>query len=110
MQRENTIPLTLANDNNRLNCFGFIQIHLAPPKESVKAEDFQRVFYVKDGDNELYVKLVDFARVKFSDIGSVLTIPASGFESHVWKQMWLQRYPQTTNDTELAVYCYQRLK
>ncbi|HEX8315681.1 MAG TPA: hypothetical protein VF609_11840 [Flavisolibacter sp.] len=101
--------LNLEDVNNKLQCFGFTVIHFAPPKGSIKTEDFNRLYLVKREDGKsTIVKLVDFARMPFGRIGSLLTIPATGLLANVWREQWRRKYPATTDDTEMAVYCYIR--
>ncbi len=104
------IPLKLANDNNKLACNGFIQLHFAPPQGTVHEKDFDKLYVVNQNDENIFVKLVSFARIPFDLIGTVLTIPATGVESDVWREKWLQKYQDTKPETEMAVYCYQRMK
>ncbi|HYC27875.1 MAG TPA: hypothetical protein VEB42_03650 [Chitinophagaceae bacterium] len=99
--------LNLEDLNNKLECFGFTVIHFSPPKGVITTADFNRLYVVKREDGKsILVKLVDFARIPFGKIGSILTIPATGFEAHVWRQHWLQKHPNTRDETEMAVYCY----
>ncbi len=106
----NARPLKITNENNKLCCTGFIQIHFAPPEGTVLEKDFEQIYVIKKDDEDVFVKLVGFARVHFQFIGTVVTITACGLESDDWKKMWLEKYPETKPETEMAVYCYQRLK
>lgn len=101
-----TRPLKIEDVNNKLQCSGFTVIHFAPPPGAVKDEDFDRVYLVQRKEESILVKLVDFARVPFCKIGSVLTIPATGWTADVWRKEWLRRHANTKDDTEMAVYCY----
>ena len=101
--------LTLANDNNKLLCNGFIQIHFAPEEGSIREGDFNRVYQVKVADEMIEVKLVDFTRLLFEQIGTILTIPATGLTAEAWKVQWLKKYPATVWYTKMAVYCYERV-
>lgn len=103
-------PLTLTNENNRLNCDGFIQIHFAPAHGSVRESDFDKIYSVNHDGAQLFLKLIDFKRTTFENIGSVYTIPSTGMTGDAWAKQWLKKYPKTKPDTEMAIYCYQRLK
>lgn len=103
-------PLKIANSNNKLACAGFIDINFAPPHEKVKEKDFETIYAVQVNDKTILVRMVDFIRLPFYWIGSAFTIPATGLNSDEFKYHWLQRYPDTKADTEMAVYCYKEVK
>ena len=103
-----TKKLKISNDNNKLACSGFLQIHFAPDHGSVKEEDFGRTYLVQHDGKSILVKMVDFARIRFDRIGSILTIPATGKDWKAWREDWLKKYPRTRPDTEMGVYCYVR--
>lgn len=99
--------LKIANTNNKLSCKGFIEIHFAPPHDTVRENDFNTIYSIPVGDKNILVKLVGFIRVPFYWIGCVYTLPATGLNSDEFKFEWLSKYPNTKSDTEMAVYCYQ---
>jgi len=101
-------PLNLLNDNNKLACEGFNQIHFAPPHFAIKESDFEKIYCIKKDGEEIFVKLVDFLRIEFQHIGSVFTIPAAGMQSDEWAKEWVKKYPKTKPDTEMAIYSYLR--
>lgn len=103
-----TRKLKIEDVNNKLQCMAFLVIQFAPPEGVVRSEDFQRLYAVEHEGKTLLVKLVDFARVPFNKIPTIVTLPATGFESKAWRELWRQRHPQTKDDTEMAVYCYVR--
>ena len=108
MNKENAQSLRLENENNKLLCQGFVQIHFAPAPGTVKEKDFEKLYVVRKDGEDIFLKLESFVRVPFSHIGSIATIPATGLDSFTWAKQWMEKYPKTNMDTEMAVYCYQR--
>lgn len=100
--------LLLKNDNNRLHCLAFTQLHFAPPV-AIRESDLSQVYVVNVDNGEVFLKMVDLVRVPFEHISSVHTIPAAGKQSDEWKKDWLKLYPSTNANTMMAVYMYQRL-
>ena len=105
---DNTKELKIANNNNKLFCDAFIEIHFAPPRETITAKDFEKIYVVQKGEESIFVQLTSFTRVEFRNLSSILTMPAMAMESHEWRAYWLNKYPNTKADTEMAVYCYKR--
>ncbi len=100
--------LKILNSNNKLLCDAFIEIHFAPPRETFTEKDFEKIYVIQKGEDSIFVQLVAFTRIAFTNVPSVLTMPATAMESHEWRAYWLSRYPNTKPDTEMAVYCYKR--
>lgn len=113
-------PLKIENENNKLDQLEFIQLHFAPPRagfnkqgEFVKGvieADFNRIYVIKHNGANLFIKLTDFTRIKFADISNSYTMMCSGMTSYNWKVDFMTRYPATTNDTEMAIYHYERVE
>ncbi len=101
-------PLYLNNDNNRLRCDAFIQLHFAPMKQ-ITESDFSQTYVLKVDNEDVFVRMVDMVRIPFDQVGSVLTLPASGKESAEWRKDWLKTYPTTNANTMMAVYMYKRI-
>jgi len=99
----------MANSNNKLNCTGFIDINFAPPHEKVRENDFENIYMIDVDDKKIFAKMIGFVRVPFYYIGSAFTLPATGLDSDEFKYYWLKLHPGTRADTEMAVYCYQRV-
>jgi hypothetical protein len=100
--------LKLKNDNNKLACQAFVVIQFAP-QGSVRDSDLYNTYLVKTAAGDIYCQLVDFIRIPFSKISSLITLPAAGIESREWCKKWKEKYPSTTADTEMGVYCYMRV-
>jgi hypothetical protein len=100
--------LKLRNDNNKLACDAFLVIQFAPIGP-VKDSDLYSTHLVKTKDGDIYCQLVDFLRLPFSKISSLITLPAAGVESREWCKKWKEKYPSTTDDTEMGVYYYKRV-
>lgn len=112
--------LKIDNDNNKLNCSGgFIHIGFAPPKAhfakdlqvvpSIREQDFDKLYSIKMGESDIIVKLHSFIRLKFYQISCLYTIPGYGVDSFDFKTEFKEKYPATTEETEMAVYCYTKL-
>ena len=101
--------LYLNNDNNRLLCEAFLQLHFCPPKP-VTESDLSQVYIVPVDGEEIYIQMTGLIRVPFDQISSLMTIPAAGLESFEWKKRWLETYPATNDNTMMAVYMYRRIK
>jgi len=99
--------LKLTNENNILECDAFVKINLAPGQ--LKESDFDQVYLVKHNGKDIFVKIVDILRVSFSRVSSIMTLPATGHESHEWRRQWREKHADTTDDTEMAVYYYKKV-
>jgi hypothetical protein len=99
----------LKNDNNRLQCEAFLQIHFAP-ESRLTEKDLSNTFVVDVGGVDTFLQMVDFMRVPFDQVSSLMTLPSTGMESDVWKQKWLEDFPNTQPGTMMAVYMYKKLK
>lgn len=122
MSNINTAPrqLAIANENNKLQQDEFIQIHFAPPRACFNKagvyrgtfieEDFNQVFVITDKDEQIFVKLKDFTRIKFCEITNYYSQLCSGCNAYTWKVDFMTRYPKTTNETEMAIYEYERVE
>ena len=104
-----TKKLSIPNENNKLLCDGFVHIQFAPPHETVREADFNEVYEIDVDETVARFQLVDFLRLPFNSIGSAFTVPATGMRSDEWRDKWIERYPKTERDTELAVYCYKKI-
>lgn len=98
----------IKNENNKLACSGFLQIHFAPERGTVREKDFDQLFVVTHEEKDVLVKCIDFVRIRFDNISNVLTIPACGMLHADWQKAWLEKFPQTKPETEMAVYSYLR--
>ncbi len=98
----------LTNDNNRLGCDAFLQIHFAP-LHGITESQLSQVFVVNANGTDRFLKMVSMIRIPFEQISSVMTLPASGKESDVWKEEWKKTYPSTNDITMMAVYMYKGL-
>ncbi len=111
--------LVIKNENNKLQQKEFIQIHFAPPRAAFNNQglyrgtfiesDFNQVFVITDNDQQIFVKLIDFTRIKFSEILNSYTQKCSGRDAYSWKFDFMTRFPKTTNETEMAIYYYERI-
>ena len=120
LTKDTAQQLAVENSNNILGCDGFVQVHFAPPvaglnKEGIfiapiTEESFNKIYVIKRGEESVFVRLDSFVRLKFWQISSIYTIPGYGIESHLWKQKFKERYAEVSDDTDMAVYCYLRLK
>lgn len=100
--------LFLQNDNNKLACNCFLQIHFAPPRRIAESELSQ--VYVTDHDGkDIILEMADMIRLPFSQLGNVFTLPATGKESDAWQADWKKQYPLTEDNTAMAVYMYRRV-
>lgn len=101
--------LPLKNLNNCLACDAFVYITFAPENRPTEA-DLERIYLSKIGEEEFYSKIVDIQQFEFMRMPSIATLPATGMEAHEWCLWWLEQYPQTKEDTKLAVYYYKKVK
>ena len=104
-----TNELPLKNYNNCLACDAFVYIHFAPAG-SIPEKDLEKIYYTKNGDQEFYSQIVDVQRFKFSRMPSLATFQATGMEGLEWCKWWLEQFPNTQEDTEMAVYYYKKIK
>lgn len=100
--------LVLQNDNNKLACSCFLQIHFAPPRR-ISESELSQVYEVDYNGDILLVEMAGMVRMPFSSISSVFTLPATGKESEQWRKEWNKQYPSTTDATSMAVYMYRRV-
>lgn len=108
-ERGEVKELPLKNYNNCLSCDAFNYITFAPARP-ITDEDLEKIYLVKNGDEIFYCKIVDLYRCKFSRMPTIATFPAFGMEGYEWQIWWLEQYPQTTDDTEMVVYQYKKIK
>jgi len=104
----NPKKLFLQNDNNKLACNCFLQIHFAPPRRVAESE-MSQVYSIEYNGENLLLEMAGMIRLPFSSIGSVFTLPATGKESQQWSKEWKDQYPSTTDATSMAVYMYRRV-
>lgn len=113
--------IKISNDNNRLANKVFTVIHFAPPEGKVDASgtykpgfpgwDKEPKYVVEHEGTNIFVKLIDITHpIQFKDIHNVFTYPSCGQDSYHWKVDFMTRYPQTTNETPMAVYYYERVE
>lgn len=112
--------LDIKNENNKLQQQRFTQIHFAPPRACFNKNgiyrgtfieaDFNQVFVITDNDQQVFVMLKDFTRIKFKDIINSYTQDCSGRDAYSWKVEFMNRFPKTTNETEMAIYFYERVE
>ena len=101
------IPISLANLNNKLLCSGFVVIN-KPPAKKLTAADLQQVFDVTVNNLTFSCQVVDVIIVPFLKIGIWYTLPAAGMMEGEWKRQWLENNPDTTDETDLAIYFYRK--
>lgn len=101
--------LPLKNYNNCLACDAFNYITFAPARLLTDA-DLEKVYLVKNGEENFYCKIVDLYRCEFSRMPSIATFPAHGMEGYEWQQWWLSQHPETKPHTEMVVYQYKKIK
>lgn len=116
----NAKPLKISNENNKLSQKEFIVIHFAPARahfndkgefvRGIIESDFDRIYVIDHDGKKIFVKLKDFTRVKLTDIRTNSTMQCSGQEAYFWKMDFLKKYPKANNDTELAIYEYERVE
>lgn len=116
----NAKPLKIENENNRLDQQEFSVIHFAPARAhfdshgelvpGVRQKDFDRVYVVQHQGKDLYVKLKDFLRIPFKKISNGYTQQSCGQDAYFWKFDFMTKYPKTTNETEMAIYYYERVR
>ena len=98
----------LVNQNNKLLCQAFVVINFAP-KDPLTSKDMLQVFSIQyDGGNFL-AHLVNVIEKTFLEINDCYTLPATGMREGEWRRDWMRKNPDTTDDTKLAVYYYQKL-
>lgn len=102
--------LSIKNSNNKFQCEAFLDINFAPPPGTViRDSDDDKIYLIKNGEEEIFVKLVDFASCTFNQISTLHTIAATGQDCFEWAVDWLKKYPKTTMETAMAIYCYRRI-
>lgn len=116
----NAKKLVIENENNKLEQSSFIQIHFAPSAElkligGVWRPGFTRleyenvVYFIDNNGQQIFVKLDFFDRIKFKDISNQYTKICSGVNAYWWKGAFKLRYPTTNDDTDMAVYYYDKI-
>ncbi len=98
--------IEIPNENNKLHCNAFVQIDRAPGQWS--ESKFNQLFCICVDNEERIYKMVDLIRIRFADIGSAFTIPASGMTSFGWKYKYKLEHPNTTDETKMAVYFFKK--
>lgn len=99
--------IDIPNDNNKLYCNAFVQI--GPALGPVTSAVFEKIYAVKVGEGDIrYYQLLDFVRLRFQQISSADTIPATGLEAHEWKARYKEQHPDITDDTVLTVYYFKK--
>lgn len=101
--------LKIDNDNNKLQCNGFLQVHFAPPAP-ISEEKFNITYLINTDGASIFVKLDSFIRIRFWQISSIYTIPGYGIDSFDFKKQFKEKYPKTNDETEMAVYCYLKVE
>jgi hypothetical protein len=101
--------IKIENRNNVLATDGFVVITFIE-KESVPESDLLNMQYtcplLPEG---VTLKIIDFLRVDFKDLCSLMTLPATALEAYDFKMEWLQKYPKTEPRTKMAVYYYKKV-
>ncbi len=101
--------MKIPNLNNCLACDAFIQINIAPAS-LIPESSMNKLYYVNHEGQDIYMRLIDILRIDFAEISSLMTLPATGMESHEWRDDWLAKYPDTKADTKMCIYYYKKHK
>ena len=100
--------LSIENENNKFSCNVFSHITLAPPQFSDNRL-IGKVFFIEHNDQRIHVQLIDYEVVKFLFMESMYTLPSCALTESEWKKMFLKKYPNTTDQTRIGIYVYQRI-
>ncbi len=101
--------LIIENFNNKLSNKYFLQIHFSPPKGKIIEADFDKIYLVKSGEITVYAKLIEFNRIKLGNISSFITYVSEGIDLFEFCKKFMDKYPTITYETEMAIYCYERI-
>lgn len=106
---EKVKELLIENENNKFSCKFFCQITLAPPADGFVPDLVGKVFFINDNGKEFFVRLKHFTVEPFSMVFSAYTLPCCGLDEWEWKEKFKAKYPNTTNETKIGIYCYERI-
>lgn len=98
--------LNLSNTNNRYNAKGFSVINFAP-KSELSAASFEQHYKLPNG---VIIRMVVVDVKRFVELNERETITATGMTEGEFCRWWLQHHPDTTEDTLMGVYYYQRVQ
>jgi hypothetical protein len=106
--------LTIANHNNRLATECFIVIDLSPGKNCIPPRSVMesRLYSatIPDSGEEIFVKLIDLLIIKFKQLTDHITLWANALNYIDYKKEFFQVHKHATEETEIIVYYYQRVK
>lgn len=104
--------LVLENGNNCLALDVFLQINVAPPRSRLPHYEqiADQLYVVEHEGNQVFVRLIEIWFLKFREISSIDTLMVSGLRSGEWKLRFLEKHPETTEESEMAIYCYKKEK
>lgn len=102
----NPATIRLQEINNKLRSNGFVVIGFAP-KEKIETWMHEVHHQLENGNLVRLVEVIELEAVK---IGNWATIPATGMTAGEFWRWWIQSFPDTTDDTMMGVYYYQRVK
>ncbi len=101
--------LPIENENNKLQCNVFFEINFAPTAAQPLLDwHFEKDYLIKIDDHLKTVNLVNFWRVPFKNMHDWVTIAATGLPAPQWKFAWKELHPETTDETQMGIYCYMK--
>lgn len=104
--------LVLDNANNQLALDVFFQINISPPRSRMPHYEqlADQLFIVDHKGSQIFVRLIEIWFLPFREICDMETLMFSGKRSLEWKLQFKQSHPDTGDETEMAIYCYQKEK
>ena len=111
---ENTAKfINVTTGNNCLQTQVFIQIHFAPNRKNLPepSQLKNQLYYCKNDDSDdIFFRLVDIMFCTFGQINNHFTLWADAVDAQIWKNKWQLQYPQTTDESDMCIYYYQKAK
>ena len=115
----NARPLQLENINNKFSCRFINQIHFAPRRAhwnkqgiyrgDLIEKDFEQIFLINNNGEKVFVQLREVWEISFKALKSIYTLSVDGVDAYTFKYNFMTKYPATTNETQMAIYLYERI-
>lgn len=99
-------PLHLQDINNKLRSNAFVVISQAP-KEKIESWMYDQHYRLDNGNTVRLVEVIELEAIK---LGNWATLPATGMTEGEFWRWWMQSFPETSDETMMGVYYYQRVR
>ena len=100
------------NFNNKLTCESFVHITFAPVN-LIPEHLLEQPMLITVADNDslkIEVITLDLCRLKLKDLRSHHTLPSHGMLCYEFIDWWRIKYPNSSEETDMAIYYHKQLK